>query len=84
MKGFWIVNVKYYNNRILIWFIGLIDGIESVLMIKEVKFWCFLVVVFIIVYRFVQCDYSFLFGICDELILLEWLLKERERENGLW
>lgn len=80
MKGFWIANAKHYNNRILIWFTGLIDGTESVSMIKEVKLRCSPVVVSTTAYRFVQRDHSSLPGIRDEPTPPEWLLKERERE----
>lgn len=74
-------NAKHYNNRILIWFTGLIDGTESVSMIKEVKLRCSPVVVSTTAYRFVQRDHSSLPGIRDEPTPPEWLLKERERER---
>ena len=79
MKSFWNANAKHHNRK-LIWFTGLIDGIESVSMIKEVKLQYSRVVVSTAAYRFVRRDHSSLPGIRDEPTPPEWLLKGRERE----
>ena len=81
MKGFWIANAEHYNNRILIWLTGLIDGTGSVSMIKVVKLRCSQVVVSTTAYRFVRRDHSSLPGIRDEPTPPR-VAVERERERA--